>query len=390
MANRDISTLVVSSGLVLVAALAILSGSGYEAWSIALAVVLIGLTKLIRVPTASGGQLYLGTATAAAVPIFMPEIEAIILSFVGGMMIATGIRLATDGADEAAKLLVPESTALAAYATAFMAAFTMFERAEITGDFAVLTALIGGALAWLVAGSITRSLMGEAKSRLAPRYLWLVALADWPVVLSLFATGALLAFAYPVMGAWAVPVAVLPYAFSHVSFVRYNGTRTTYGQTIRALARIPEVAGLAPEGHAARTADIATAVARDMGLGPQAVGELEHAALLHDIGRITLNEPAILKAGYTDEDIARWGSQIVAEAPFLHRVAEIVRQQHHPFRRPGEEINEGLPLASKIIKVASAYDQAVSDTLLPPHRGDRGAASWRGVRLRPARGQRPS
>ena len=165
---------------------------------------------------------------------------------------------------------------------------------------------------------------------------------------------------------WALPVTVLPYAFSHTAFVRYHNTRITYGQTIRALAQIPEVAGLAPRGHSTRTADLAVAVARELGLHPDEVTELEYAALVHDIGRITLNEPAILRAGYTDEDIARWGAQIVAEAPHLERVAESVSQQYRPYRQAGQERDPNVPVASKVIKVASAFDRARFELKLAP------------------------
>ena len=89
-------------------------------------------------------------------------------------------------------------------------------------------------------------------------------------------------------------------------------------------------------------------------------------------GRITLTEPAILKAGYTDEDIARWGAQIIAEAPYLTEVSEYVRVQHSPYRRPGEEKDPDIPIISKIIKISSSYDQAVHElqvSLLPQRGG---------------------
>ena len=198
------------------------------------------------------------------------------------------------------------------------------------------------------------------------RYLWLLSLEDWSVVVGLFATGGMFGFAQPVIGWWAILVAGMPYAFFHLAFVRFNGTRKTYGQTIRALSRIPEVGGLAPDGHSVRTADLSISIAQEMGMHPDDVNRLEFAALMHDIGKVTLNEPAILKAGYTDDDLARWGAQIIAESPYLHPVATIVERQHEPYRRPGADVDPDLPLASKIIKVASAYDQAVVDFRLGP------------------------
>jgi HD-GYP domain-containing protein (c-di-GMP phosphodiesterase class II) len=186
------------------------------------------------------------------------------------------------------------------------------------------------------------------------------------VVVSVLAAGTLFGLTWPVMNVWAFAVAVLPYTFGHLAFERYHSTRVTYGQTIRALAQIPEVAGLAPRGHSTRTADLAVAVAQELGLHPNDVVQLEYAALMHDVGRITLNEPAILKAGYTDEDIARWGAQIIAEAPYLEHVSALVEQQHRPYRSPGIEIDPDVPMASKIIKVASAYDQAQIEVGLSP------------------------
>ena len=104
--------------------------------------------------------------------------------------------------------------------------------------------------------------VGAERTELAGRYLWLLALEDWAVVVSLFAAGALFGLTWPVMGGWAFAVSVLPYTFGHLAFERYDSTRVTYGQTIRALAQIPEVAGLAPLGHSTRTADLSVAVAQ--------------------------------------------------------------------------------------------------------------------------------
>ena len=158
----------------------------------------------------------------------------------------------------------------------------------------------------------------------------------------------------------------MPYSFTHSALARYKGTKITYGQTIQALSQIPEVAGLSSRGHSVRTGHLARDIGRELGLHPDVVEDLEYAGYMHDIGRITLNEPAILRAGFTDVDIARWGSQIIAEAPHLEEVARIVGDQCLPYRSPGEERNPEVSTTSKIIKVVSAYDQAVHELELPP------------------------
>ena len=116
------------------------------------------------------------------------------------------------------------------------------------------------------------------------------------------------------IGWWALPVALLPYSFAHGAFRRFQETRSTYRQTIRALAQIPEVAGLNLTGHSDRTAELAVAMAKELGLSPEEVEDVEFAALMHDIGHITLNDPIVMEQGWTKEDLARWGAEIIAGA----------------------------------------------------------------------------
>jgi hypothetical protein len=326
----------------------------------------ITIGQLISVPAPSGERHFLGIAAAVAVPLLAPDARTALVVFAFGM---AGSWVVFAFRDRERRLLssqfISELVAVWGFAAAYYGTIEIIDASAPVGDGPRLAAIAAGGLAWFVARAFMRSLVGLDRDDLSVRYLWLLALSDWSVVVSLLTAGALFGFAWPNMRWWALPVAGLPYAFSHLAFVRYNDTRITYGQTIRALAQIPEVAGLAPNGHSARTASLAIAVAQDIGMEPAEVAELEYAALMHDIGRITLNEPAILRAGYTDEDIARWGAQIIAEAPYLHRVAELVSDQHRPFRKAGQERDETVALASKVIKVASAFDKAQHDMGLP-------------------------
>lgn len=329
--------------------------------------IAISVAQIATVPAPSGERLPLGVGVAVAVPLIIDDVGAVIAIYALGMA-GSWVVFAFRKQERVmlSSRFVAETLALAAFGGVFYAVEAVFQANGRANEWTQLLAVAAAGIAWYVVRAFLRSLVGFERDDISARYLWLLALEDWTAVVSLFVAGALFGFAWPVMGIWAVPVAVLPYAFSHLALVRYNSTKVTYGQTIRALAQIPEVAGLAPSGHSERTADLSLAVARELGMHPHEVAELEYASLVHDIGRITLNEPAILRAGYTDEDIARWGAQIVAEAPHLDRVAELVREQHRPYRRAGQERDPRLPLATKIIKVASAYDQGRHELGLPP------------------------
>lgn len=372
MAERNVHRLsAIVLILTLAAGLAALQATSASVVAVVIGALAISVAQLVSVPAPSGARLHLGIAVAAAVPLLAPDSAdtvAVLAFGMAGSLIVTWI-LPSARSEGSARFL-SDLLAVVAYASVYylmvdLVTFDPEGNARLF-DWWQLFALGAGGVAWYAVRAFLQSLVGLEREDLSARYLWLLGLEDWSAVVSLFIAGALFGLAWPTMRMWAIPMAAMPYAFSHLAFVRYNGTRVTYGQMIRALGQIPEVAGLAAPGHATRTADLATAMARELGLHPDDVVELEYAALMHDVGRITLNEPAILRAGYTDEDIARWGAQIIAESPYLTHVAELVRAQHQPYRRAGQERDLSVPMASKIIKVASAYDQAEHEMRLRP------------------------
>jgi len=311
--------------------------SGLELPPILLGAAIVALAHLVTVPAPSGEHLYLGIGAATAVAFLVHDPAALLATLSLGMAFAYLILIARRSNNMSGRSqYLGEVTALMAFANTVVV-LRQPSGYDADAHALVLTVVATAGIVWFAVRAMARSLAGLEREDLSARFLWLLALEDWAVIVSLFTAGALFGLAFPHMRWWAVPLALLPYAFSHLAFVRYNNTRITYGQTIRALAQIPEVAGLATPGHSERTASVAVAIARDLGMHPDEVGELEYAALMHDIGRITLNEPAILRAGYTDEDLARWGAQIISEAPFLEKVGELVREQHRPYRSIGEE-----------------------------------------------------
>jgi hypothetical protein len=105
------------------------------------------------------------------------------------------------------------------------------------------------------------------------------------------ATGAVMALAVAVVGLWALPVFSVPLLLAQLSHRRYAAVRATYRQTIASLARATEIAGYTPAGHARRVAALAVAVGRDLGLSGPELKVLEYAALMHDIGQLSLVDP---------------------------------------------------------------------------------------------------
>lgn len=227
----------------------------------------------------------------------------------------------------------------------------------------VVVAIAAAAIVWYSV-DLTLWVLSRDVRHLSVHYFVQIAGRDWQAAALLAGSAGLVGLIVPALEfGWVIALLVVggPFLTAYFAFHRHREVRRTYGQTIRALARIPEVAGLSPAGHSDRVAALAVEIAVDLGLPPEDVEEVEFAAMLHDIGRITLNEPSILKMGYTEADLARWGAEVIAEAEYLADVADHVRNQHQPYRQPGQSRDPSLSLASKIIKTASAYDHAVHE-----------------------------
>ncbi len=183
---------------------------------------------------------------------------------------------------------------------------------------------------------------------------------------ALATSGALIALAERPMGIAALPVFLVPLVLTQFAVHRFAGIRETYGQTIRTLSRLTEIGGYTARDHPSRVASLSVAMGRDLGMAEREVLELEYAALLHDIGQVALREPipggaTMLAAPADQERIALDGAQIVRQTGVLDRVAVILQAQSKPYRQV-RELGEDLPLASRIIKVANAYDDLVGET----------------------------
>jgi hypothetical protein len=182
------------------------------------------------------------------------------------------------------------------------------------------------------------------------------------------ATGAsalLIAFAAEVMGLAAVAVFAAPLLVTQVALRRYAGIRATYLQTVRALARVTEIGGYVETGHSARVSRLAVAIGLELGMPEAALLELEYAALMHDIGQLSLRDPVpggatVLVTREEQRRIAEYGAEVIGQARVLDAVADIVRRQSDPCR-PADR-TQPPPLSSRIIRAANAYDDLVGSS----------------------------
>jgi hypothetical protein len=138
--------------------------------------------------------------------------------------------------------------------------------------------------------------------------------------------GGLFGFVYRGIGMWS-SLFVLPLLL--VVMYAYNRVAATDQyliETIRTLASIPEETGMIRRGHAERVANLSAAVARELGLSPEDVQQVEYAAYLHDIGAITKQgEPGLEQQQLTEvEGVIAGGVDIIGNVDYLDVAAEIL------------------------------------------------------------------
>jgi two-component system cell cycle response regulator len=123
--------------------------------------------------------------------------------------------------------------------------------------------------------------------------------------------------------------------------------------------------------HLAGVAEVAAAVGRALGFEHERLEELRLAAELHDVGKLAIPDELLARPGPLAPDERRFiqqhtliGQRILAGAPVLRTVGEIVRWTHEHW--DGKGYPDGLagseiPLAARIIAVCDAFSAMTSD-----------------------------
>ncbi len=123
--------------------------------------------------------------------------------------------------------------------------------------------------------------------------------------------------------------------------------------------------------HALRVQAYASYFARLVHYPESLLPHLEHAALLHDIGKIGLSDALLFRPGvFSPTDVERMqshatvGEQILNRIHFLQPAAQIVRHHHERFDGqgfPDALRGEEIPLGSRIFSIVDALDAMTSD-----------------------------
>ena len=352
-------------------------GFGLDAplWAVALLATLAVLGERQSVRVSSNVELTVVSLPLLFAAVVYGPVTAILVATVGTLAdfraphlrwaIWTAIRtLSVGSAGFAAQLFVDGHLTLGLLLAASLAAVS----AE-----AVVDASLG---AFTVAIRRSGSFLGTVRT---VGFTLLVTIPLYAPVVALFS------YLYIEVTPWTLPLFVAPAFATHRFYALYRQQRDATDSLAAANERLTRasisfatalVATLDARdrytaGHSAAVAVYARDIAARMGLSEDQQQQAHLSGLVHDIGKIGLpvgllekNGPLTLEERRKMEEHSGIGERILKNVEDYAEIATIVRHHHervdgegYPDRLTGEEI----PLMSRIIGVADAYDAMTSD-----------------------------
>ncbi|MBI4341024.1 MAG: HD domain-containing protein [Candidatus Omnitrophica bacterium] len=145
----------------------------------------------------------------------------------------------------------------------------------------------------------------------------------------------------------------------------------TYVETIMALALAVEAKDPYSAGHSKRVGFYATKLGKALGLDEETLHVLNHAGVLHDIGKIGIKDEILLKPTALTPDEMKImqqhpliGEAILKPVRSLQKVVPLVRHHHERYDGGGYPAGlkgDDIPLGARIISVVDTYDAMVTD-----------------------------
>ena len=143
-----------------------------------------------------------------------------------------------------------------------------------------------------------------------------------------------------------------------------------FEETAEALASAIDAKDEYTHGHSSRVADYSEQIAREAGMSEEECEKVYFAALLHDVGKIGIDESIINKEGkLTDEEFQQikmhpvYGNQILStiqQSPYLSIGAHYHHERYDGKGYPDGLIGDDIPEIARIIAVADSYDAMTS------------------------------
>jgi HD-GYP domain-containing protein (c-di-GMP phosphodiesterase class II) len=150
-----------------------------------------------------------------------------------------------------------------------------------------------------------------------------------------------------------------------------NENRELFLGTVKALAAAIDGKDPYTRGHSERVSRFSIAIAQGMDLSDEEIEKIRISALLHDVGKIGIDDNILKKpAALTDDEFVlmkehpKKGFKIMSQIPAMreflpgmHMHHEMINGQGYPQGLKGDEI----PLQARIVSVADTFDAMTTD-----------------------------
>jgi len=146
----------------------------------------------------------------------------------------------------------------------------------------------------------------------------------------------------------------------------HDSIMTCYEGTVQALNLAIDAKDHYTYNHSNRVMALSSALAESLGLSYNIREKIEHAAAIHDIGKIGVDENVLRKNGrLTPEEFEGMkrhpeiGARIVRSVPFLEDALPVILYHHERFDGKGYHHGlkgEQIPLSARIVMAADAVD----------------------------------
>jgi len=236
---------------------------------------------------------------------------------------------------------------------------------------AAVPVLLISSLGYLVMGSVVDTLLRSRREYDFGEYWLLNYGRNLHHCFFTVALGAIACIVYRASGAVTFAVFAFPALLTRDALKRGLDLRASRIEAVKALSSSVDARDRYTHDHSSRVCRLACRLAREMGFSETTVEKIEGGALLHDIGKITVDTEVLSKPGPLDDSEMemirrhpRFSADIISRLKLLRESAEIVMQHHerpdgrgYPDGLKGHEISVG----ARILNVADAFDAMTND-----------------------------
>ena len=172
-------------------------------------------------------------------------------------------------------------------------------------------------------------------------------------------------------GEYIVLLFMLPLMMARYSFSLYLDVKQNYYNMVKTLTAALEAKDQYTEGHSHRVEGYAEKIARKIHLPAHSIEDIKVAALLHDIGKIGIDDTILNKPGrLTDEERAiimthpQIAENILKNVKLNKMTRTIILHHHERYDGkgyPGRTKEDEVPIEVYVVALADAYDAMTSN-----------------------------